>query len=653
MSYFIVVTIGPVQSYISQARRTQDLFQGSRILSYLAGRGVDKAHELAGADHVVYPSLPEMTGQSRPPEEYGSVPNRLVIDWQGDEASAITCANAIKETITASWLTLSRNTREYFLPATGGNDEAIWKAQEQHWLECYWVVVEQNPDESYADNMQFANEMMGSRKLLREFMQIDEQSIKDSITGEHGVLHDGKDAVAYWRKRKAEQRNKALLGDSERLSAISTIKRFAHEQDKDNQPINPPLVIEKRYPSTSSIAVAPFKYDVLKALPQSPDLVKALDDYIIALEAVFKKPSDLYFSIRNRYNMEYFPYIDEQAAETMRDTQLAELVQKFRSIDGDYLYEDTLISKTIEEYSGHLPEPSEMKTLQSALKTLTKAARALEITPPQPYLAILSMDGDHMGKTIGTLFDAIQHQGFSTDLAQYARDRVERIVQHDYLGRVVYAGGDDVLALLPVRDVLQVADDLRKAFSEAMSKYPNQNGEMLTASTGIAFVHHTHDLQQAIDEANKAQKDIAKEAYKRNALAVKLLRRSGEYREMGSKWTVDKTAIIPSILTLVEAFRHNILGRSLPYDVAQIAYQMDTSNVPIDAQRAEIRRIIKRRLSEAKNLPSLKYLSSTLQEQEQEIYKIITDLAGITPTIETVQRWLELARFIAQKESDR
>src|SRR5690606_16087034 len=109
---------------------------------------------------------------------------------------------------------------------------------------------------------------MGARKLLRNFPHIYEGGRKCSITGEHEALNDTGDYVEFWNVRKAKQRNLALLGKHERLSAISTIKRFAHEEEKDKQgqwkPINPALKIDYRYPSTSSIAAVPFKYGVLK-----------------------------------------------------------------------------------------------------------------------------------------------------------------------------------------------------------------------------------------------------------------------------------------------------------------------------------------------------------------------------------------------------
>ncbi len=47
-THLFLFTIGPVQAFIAQARRTQDLYIGSRMLSALAAAGVRAATNSAG-----------------------------------------------------------------------------------------------------------------------------------------------------------------------------------------------------------------------------------------------------------------------------------------------------------------------------------------------------------------------------------------------------------------------------------------------------------------------------------------------------------------------------------------------------------------------------------------------------------------------------
>lgn len=638
MSNLIVLTIGPVQSYISQARRTQDLWQGSRILSYLASAAVHTARENTDAQ-VIYPAITA--------DQTDNIPNRLVVRHTGTADDAATLAHEMADAIRQTWRNVSENTRDHFTgKLTQDETEAvlnIWQRQVDNSLECYWVVVPEAADASYSENMQAANNALGARKLLRNFGPSAERGRKCSITGEHEALHTGGDVVQFWEGLRKDQNNLALLGQHERLSAIATIKRMAHEPPK-----NKPLHFPKRFPSTSSIAAASFRYDVLKALANdSPDkvalrqrLLQMLDNYIEALVVMFKPHTkNLFFTRQRENNPEYFGQIE---ATIPADVLQTTLVEEFRSIDGDFLFEDTLLSKTIDEYSGRLPSEADLKRARVALADLLRAAADLGIVAPQPYLVILSMDGDHMGKTLGTLQSAEQHQAFSKALADFARENVTAIVEQNALGRVVYAGGDDVLALLPVRDALQVAEDLRKRFQDAMAAtgIRNHEGEPLTASTGLAFVHHTHNLQAAVDAANDAQK-TAKKRYQRNAVAVAFLRRSGEARYMGHKWQVDHDPTLLHVQKLVAAFSDG-LARQLPQDIQRISYSMAADNIPEAAREAELLRVLKRRLPEGRQAEA-----AVLAPKIAALTNVPT-LTDLEKRWQNAQRWLELARFVAQ-----
>ena len=79
---------------------------------------------------------------------------------------------------------------------------------------------------------------------------------------------------------------------------------------------------------------------------------------------------------------------------------------------------------------------------------------------PNPYLAILVADGDKMGAAIAALCSPEEHRDFSRDLAGFA-DEARKIV-NDHNGVLVYAGGDDVLAFLPVDKCLDCARELAR-----------------------------------------------------------------------------------------------------------------------------------------------------------------------------------------------
>lgn len=144
------------------------------------------------------------------------------------------------------------------------------------------------------------------------------------------------------------------------------------------------------------------------------------------------------------------------------------------------------------------------------------------------YIAIIVMDGDKMGAALKTLSSAEEHTEFSRTLAVFAEQKVSPLVEQTG-GRLIYAGGDDVLAMCPADQALNLAEDLRNAFRKTMEKHH------LDASCGIAVGHYQFPLQRIVEEARAAE-TRAKNQRGRAAFAMSLLKRSGEIIFWGGKW---------------------------------------------------------------------------------------------------------------------
>ena len=141
------------------------------------------------------------------------------------------------------------------------------------------------------------------------------------------------------------------------------------------------------------------------------------------------------------------------------------------------------------------------------------------------YIAVIAMDGDHMGGKLSSFATQEQHRRFSEKLADFAR-QVE-INSED--GVLIYAGGDDVLAVVKATRAFAIARSLADQFKKTVSE------DGVTASAGIAVGSCKAPLQDLIHEAHAAE-SRAKHGYERNALAVSVLKRSGEILKWGCKW---------------------------------------------------------------------------------------------------------------------
>lgn len=244
------------------------------------------------------------------------------------------------------------------------------------------------------------------------------------------------------------------------------------------------------------------------------------------------------------------------------------------------------------------------------------------------YLAVLHMDGDQMGQRLSGLRDLKDHQKFSRDLAAYAAEGAPITVEHfgGELGRLVYSGGDDVLALLPLKHVLRCADELRQLFSRMTE---------CTASAGIAITPANLPLDRALELAREAEEQ-AKEQYGRNAVVVVEAHGSGQMRPAGGKWD-----IIPFVNRLQELFERGTLSAKLGYDLQMVDYYLFGDLR--DARIAEVKRLVGRRTAEGVTADQ----KQAIEAMTGEMIELVENKRAV-PTWSNMANWVILARFLAQ-----
>jgi CRISPR-associated protein Cas10/Cmr2 subtype III-B len=253
----------------------------------------------------------------------------------------------------------------------------------------------------------------------------------------------------------------------------------------------------------------------------------------------------------------------------------------------------------------------------------------VETLPGEKYFAVLALDGDEIGKwvsgektpTLGSQFSDYtdannaqrqgarvyfeNHQGtellathrplspayhiqFSQALSNFAL-LATRIIVEAHKGRLIYAGGDDVLALLPADTALACATSLRQAFRGEdpsvagirstspgyLSISNDQLGQPISfivpgpaaeVSVGIAVAHFKSPLQDAIRTAQQAEKR-AKNQLGRAAVALTVIKRSGEITEWGTKWQSGGLELFAKIAELLAS---DSLSDKFPHRVCQL-----------------------------------------------------------------------------------
>lgn len=111
--------------------------------------------------------------------------------------------------------------------------------------------------------------------------------------------------------------------------------------------------------------------------------------------------------------------------------------------------------------------PDRAGTMKEFRRVLHSALERLEIGEPPAYYAVLAADGDRMGELIGQANSVAEHQQLSDRLVTFASESTIIVKRHQ--GVLVYSGGDDVLAFVPLDTAVSCADNLRRAFAQCVS----------------------------------------------------------------------------------------------------------------------------------------------------------------------------------------
>lgn len=215
------------------------------------------------------------------------------------------------------------------------------------------------------------------------------------------------------------------------------------------------------------------------------------------------------------------------------------------------------------------------------------------------YLAVLHADGDHMGRALSVLKTPDEVRDFSRSLAGFSRRAREIVDRHAAVGEAdgdrrstcVFAGGDDVLALLPLESAVDAAAELADAFRETMGAFDPGPDRPLTLSVGLAIVHHNSRLADAV--AYSVELEHRAKAAGRSRIAIGARVRSGSDIEVVVPWDGNPAGQFREILDL---YSSGTAPRGFAQDVAALASDFEDlvpvgAGIPLDHRHAEYERL--------------------------------------------------------------
>ncbi|MFO7885084.1 MAG: type III-B CRISPR-associated protein Cas10/Cmr2 [Desulfobacteraceae bacterium] len=626
-----VFSITPVQDYISNARKLRDFWTGSIILSWLAFEGIKWVCENLGPDHILYPSLIDqplineyldiekhISGISSMNNirDIASFPNKFLFLLPFEKSEEIT--EKIKTHIKNQWVSLcsmcedlvvkntprikeeekahihdmfERQCHDYFdfswaasrlltkddlTEASKILPEALYKNQEDVVKIFNKIIEGRHYDESgtgqlYSVSHSLVQSSLAASKSVRTSTRGEETGEKCHQCREFEVLHcrkysndikasEYKDNIEeFWHdfKKKWNRESDFKENTNEKLCALCMIKRILYRvfenSDYKDHVLAKTFKNQKSYPSTTEMSL--YNY--------------FLNHHIDS----------------DHEKKETAQMLHDSDSDTLQGMETPEIKDRYYAVllmDGDKMGQ-LVNGSTINSTWQSILHPVIRQKLESPdfLKVFTENWKAIFDHYPQRLLT------------------PSIHAAISESLGDFSIYGVSSIVKK-YKGKLIYAGGDDVCAVLPVNMAVDAAMEIRDYYNsyfnfiesiddhynstpvnEVFTPLPGKmslclgKGEKISISAGILICHHKENLTAMIKQSHYLLDSIAKDKAGRNACAVELRKRSGGSRIFVSKWDDDT-------IDTWNIFRQT--GQSISQDISKsVVYRLEQFRTGVEA----------------------------------------------------------------------
>ncbi|MFT4136273.1 Cas10/Cmr2 second palm domain-containing protein [Microbacterium sp.] len=495
----VVLGISGVQRYIAESRGTADLANASAIMTMLAAAGASYVHGLPDVQLV----LPHTDALTVGNDETRPVPNRIVARVPAGEG--VDAAKGAEVAIRETWKTHLALVATKTLGYVNVDD---FVADTPGLPDVRWVVVP--ADQQYEKQWREAGRAFGALKRSAPFPQI------GGRTGGSGRLCD------LSRRWLAVEPPKTPKHSRGKLSVANWAKRVGLDEKGEER---------LRFPSTRSVASAHYR--------------KRLIELVESDEGVREHLTRLHQAVRD---------IDcslERPVGGMPEKKglLADWISRGSAA---WLSRDDWDAATVKRRHPLDDTTDGEKKRDQAVTRGADAIRELRarlgkqypgLGRPPVYLAIVAQDIDSLGERLSAHATPQEHSALSQSLSELAGKFRDDLETADLLATVVYAGGDDLLFLVPAKSALAAAKVARTSVDALTGP-----GQGLTASTAIVFFHEATPFSGVVQEAQRLLEQAKKARVSKDALGVAFRWHSGATREVILPWRASTDAWATDIL---------------------------------------------------------------------------------------------------------
>ncbi|RLB02276.1 MAG: type III-B CRISPR-associated protein Cas10/Cmr2 [Deltaproteobacteria bacterium] len=744
-------TVGPVQSFIKQARKAQDFWAGSFILSLLTFKAIEKVIQRYGPTVVIYPDLQAHPWilQENPFETIRpTIPNRFVAlipenDHEVLKEIGKECDQAVKTQL-KSWVT--KVLGELKLANSTAYRKIIDRQLESAFA-SYWIALPLPQSDSekkdYENAQLLLEKVLSSQKVsavesILSFTKNQNTLYEPNVGTLFGFLYSyAEKALAARKSLRDKLFGEPEPGNPEKASSNERVER-CHLCGERNavvvkREINGEFVVQYFDETNFEWVTIPNVGNIgARELPENEALCavclikrflpKIIEEIDIPPNYSFPSVTDVAVA-----DLLEFLYADSEVSAELQQFEKAvaklhegtTVSPKIRPIprisntigkeitEGEWFFEASLQKEVIERTLGADVLENDVKEAQNALNKLLKKIDR----KPCPYYAFIAIDGDKMGKWLAgeieeaankkkiefsdssniyhtkvwrnlpedfkkTILETFRgtrpvtpayHASIARALQTFALKIAPQIIEEQYLGQLIYSGGDDILALVNLRDLWDVLRLLRLAYSGRIRVSSDSNsfwriepnktnetgvvktpdghwltmGPLASLSAGIVIAHYKTPLALVVKKGFEMERR-AKNDLGRDAFSLTWVKHSGEITLSGGNWKIEETPdTIEKSKQIFDLFmkpqkesdRQFWLSRRFLKEIADL-HSMIYAPVPIaqkEASQTDLK-LFNPRLQRAVNRHShfvTKLEKSRKKEIQQKIYEDLTSLLAL------------------------
>lgn len=572
-TYLTILQHGPVQDFIHTARRTDDYWAGSFLLSYITthiikelkgmgGEIISPGHDNDPLAKAVLKDAPIKNEALQP-----SLPNRVIAMLDCKDADTLKknlkkVRNAVLEKIAELFVKAEKEITK--------KSDTVSYAQIEDIFELYFSFIESS-DSCYGDLLKKAEDALAARKNIRNFNHFiakghkcTQCGIREPLRGDVSTNPDLPALKDYWKKLCTGNYTYTFK-DNERLCAICTGKRILRGQ------FGPDGI-----PSTSTIATSAWLSEIVNKLEN-----EKVYNFIDKLN-------------NEKLNNKIIPH---KGTRVQRNSNKNNLLF---DIEGSCFFSDSY-----SRFEKDCSRDNEKSVAQEAKKALEEMLEGH--SKPPKYYTILSIDGDSMGRKIRSLNDRERHKEVSRRLSGFTK-YVYETIKSNYHGYVVYYGGDEGMILLPLSEILGFMNIIRKEFTKQITS----DSEFFTLSVGAAIVHHQAPLGRGLKAANEALR-LAKKIKDKNAFSFNIHIRSGSQTFCVSPWEVEGIDIIDYLKEWNTLYKSDALSPRWYYQFKSVepTFQDERGLYNVELAMNELYHILPRHVTDDKKNEVLVLLEKT------------------------------------------